>query len=111
MSEYSRAEMLFVAMTRPALVWGVPFEGLAANVLLTFAAGLELQGPTIWRSPFMFWLAGLPIHFLMQRLTSHDYHWFRTIRIWALTTGTGRTTLESLPTQRARSAKEIASSV
>ena len=111
MSEFSRSEMLFVAMTRPALVWGVPFEGLAANVLLTFAAGLELSGPTIWRSPFMFWLAGLPIHYAMQRLTSFDYHWFRTVRLWAQTTGTGRTTLESLPTQRPRSIKDIASSV
>ena len=58
----------------------------------------------------MFWLAAVPIHMIMQRLTSYDYHWFRTIRIWALTTGTGRTTLESLPTQRPRSGREVASS-
>ncbi len=110
MSEHSRSEMLFVALTRPALVWGVPFEGAAINVLCTFAAGLELSGPTIWRSPIMFWLAAVPIHMIMQRLTSYDFHWFRTIRIWALSTGTGRTTLESLPTRRPRSGREVASS-
>ena len=47
---------------------------------------------------------------IMQRLTSYDFHWFRTVRIWALTIGTGRTTLESLPTRRPRSGREVASS-
>jgi hypothetical protein len=59
----------------------------------------------------MFWLAGLPIHFAMQRLTSYDYHWFRTISIWVQTTGAGRTTLVSLPVQRPRSGKGVATSV
>lgn len=110
MDDTGRSEVLFLALCRPSVVWGVPLEGLAINVMVVFFAGLELSGPTVWRSPFMFWAAGVPIHMIMQRLTSFDYHWFRTIRIWALTTGTGRTTLESLPTQRARSAMECASS-
>ena len=46
----------------------------------------------------------------LQRLTSWDYHWFRTVRLWVLTVCAGRTTLESLPTQRARSGREVASS-
>jgi type IV secretion system protein VirB3 len=109
-TEHDRSEILFLALTRPTLVWGVPFEGLAANVFLTFCAGVFLQAPTVWRSPMMFWLLGIPIHLGMQKLTSWDYHWFRTVRLWALTTGTGRTTLESLPTQRPRSAKGVPSS-
>ena len=44
-------EMLYLALTRPALTWGVPFEALALNVMVTFAAGLELSAPTILRSP------------------------------------------------------------
>jgi Type IV secretory pathway, VirB3-like protein len=36
-------EMLYLALTRPALTWGVPFEALALNVMVTFAAGLELS--------------------------------------------------------------------
>jgi type IV secretion system protein VirB3 len=106
-----QSETLLVALTRPALVWGVPLEGLALNVLVTFAAGLELQAPSPWRSPVMFWLASIPIHMIMQRATSWDYHWFRTIRIWALTSGTGRTTLESLPTQRGNNGQGCACSV
>jgi len=47
--------MLYLALTRLALTWGVPFEVLALNVMVTFAAGLELSVPTIWRSPGLFW--------------------------------------------------------
>jgi hypothetical protein len=46
----------------------------------------------------------------LRRLTSWDYHWFRTVRLWALTVCTGRRTLESLPTQPARSGRDVASS-
>ena len=77
--------MLYLALTRPALTWGVPFEALALNVMVTFAAGLELSAPTIWRSPVLFWAAAIPIHIGLRRLTSWDYHWFRTVRLWALT--------------------------
>jgi type IV secretory pathway VirB3-like protein len=110
MADRDRSEVLFLALCRPALTWGVPFEALALNVMVTFAAGLELSAPTIWRSPILFWAAAVPIHMVLQRLTSWDYHWFRTVRLWVLTTGAGRTTLESLPTQQARSGREVASS-
>jgi type IV secretory pathway VirB3-like protein len=103
-------EMLYLALTRPALTWGVPFEALALNVMVTFAAGLEFSAPTIWRSPVLFWAAAIPIHMGLRRLTSWDYHWFRTVRLWALTVCTGCRTLDSLPTQPARSGREVASS-
>src|SRR5271163_651705 len=101
-------EMLYLALTRPALTWGVPFEALALNVMVTFAAGLELSAPTIWRSPVLFWAAAIPIHMGLQRLTSWDYHWFRTVRLWALALRTKE--LDPLPTQRARSARGVATS-
>jgi type IV secretory pathway VirB3-like protein len=109
-ADRDRSEVLFLALCRPALTWGVPFEAVALNVMVTFAAGLELSAPTIWRSPILFWAAGVPIHMVLQRLTSWDYHWFRTVRLRVLTVCAGRATLESLPTQRARSGREVASS-
>jgi type IV secretory pathway VirB3-like protein len=109
-ADRDRSEVLFLALCRPALTWGVPFEAVALNVMVTFAAGLELSAPTIWRSPILFWSAAVPIHMALQRLTSWDYHWFRTVRLWVLTVCAGRTTLESLPTQRVRSGREVASS-
>jgi type IV secretory pathway VirB3-like protein len=104
-------EMLYLALTRPALTWGVPFEALALNITVTFIAGLELSAPTIWRSPIMFWAAAAPLHMALRRLTSWDYHWFRTLRLWGLTVCTGCRTLESLPTQPARTGRGIASTV
>ena len=102
-------EILFLALTRPALVWGVPLEGLALNVFGCFTAGLYLQAPTIWRSPVMFWAAVIPIHFAMRFFTSWDYWWPRTLRLWALKAAYH--TLPSLPTMPARRSEEMASSV
>ena len=104
-------ETLFLALCRPPLTWGVPFEVLAMNVLGSFVAGLWLQGPSLYRSPLMFWAMGIPIHMALRRLTAWDYHWHRTLRLWALTFGSGHFTLESLPTSRARSGEDCASSV
>ena len=102
-------EILFLALTRPALVWGVPLEGLALNVFGCFTAGLYLQAPTIWRSPVMFWAAVIPLHFAMRWATSFDYHWPRTLKLWALKTG--HHTLPSLATKPPRHGEELASSV
>jgi type IV secretory pathway VirB3-like protein len=109
-ANHNRSEICFLALTRPSLVRGVPVECLAANVLVTFLSGLWLSAPTIWRSPIMFWLAGIPIHVICQRLTSRDWHWARTFRLWSMTVGTGRTVLHSLPTQPPTKAGDIPTS-
>lgn len=104
-------ESLLLALTRPALFMGVPAEAAALNFFVTFFSGALLSGHTIWRSPFVFWLAGIPIHLTMRRMVSRDYFAFRTARLWAVTFGAGVTTLECLPTRRPTSGKRIASSV
>jgi type IV secretory pathway VirB3-like protein len=110
LSNNFRQDLCLLALTRPALTWGVPFEALALNVMVTFAAGLELSAPTVWRSPILVGVAAVPVHMVLRRLTSWDYHWFRTVRLWALTVRIGSATLESLLTQPARSGREVASS-
>jgi type IV secretory pathway VirB3-like protein len=102
-------EILFLALCRPALVFGVPFEALGLNVFCCFLAGAYLAAPTIWRSPIVFWLAAVPIHFALRQLTSYDYHWARTARLWVM--GLSCRVLYSLPSRRPRSAGEVASSV
>ena len=102
-------EILFLALTRPALTWGVPFEALAANIMLSFFAGAELSAPTIWRSPMMFWAMSIPIHLALRQLTAWDYHWCRAIRLWALTLG--RPSLESISWETPRHYREVPSSV
>ena len=102
-------EILFLALCRPALVWGVPFEALGLNVFVCFLLGAYCSAPTIWRSPVMFWLAAIPIHFALRQLTSYDYHWNRTLKLWVM--GLSCQVLQSLPTTRARKASEVSTSV
>ena len=102
-------DALYLALTRSALKWGVPFEVLMLNVLLSFSAGVFLQAPTIWRSPIMFWLMGVPIHFALRELTGWDYHWFRTMKLEALSLRVAALTV--LPTSLPRRFQDIPSSV
>ena len=105
-----RREVLFLALCRPPLVWGAPIEAFVVNVAVTVVAGMVLSAPVWYRAPFFYWAACVPIHYVIRQVTSYDYHGFRTVRLWLETTGIGRTTLDSLPTQRPRTAAEIATS-
>jgi type IV secretory pathway VirB3-like protein len=102
-------EPLLLALTRPAMFWGVPAEAALTNLLVSFFSGALLSDHTIWRNPFMFWAVGVPVHMAMRRMISRDYHAFRTVWLWMVTFGDG--TLESLPTRRPTSGKRCASSV
>lgn len=102
-------DILYLALTRPALWFGVPIEALAINVVACFLAGAELSAPTIWRSPLMFWAASIPIHFGLRRFTAWNYHWAREFRLWLMTCW--RPSLYSLPIRPVQSAREITSSV
>jgi type IV secretion system protein VirB3 len=106
-----RREILFLALTRPALVWGCPIEAVIVNVCVTLLAGMILSAPVWYRAPFFYWAMCVPVHLIIQRVISWDYHGFRTLRLWLETTGIGRTTLAGLPTQHSRTATECASSV
>lgn len=102
-------DILYLALTGPALCWGVPVEGFALNLLARFVAGAYLQAPTIWRSPFMFWAVALPIHYLMRHFTARDFHCARTLRLWFLSAA--HPTLYSLPIRQARDARDIATAI
>jgi len=47
----------------------VPFEALALNAMVTFAAGFEPSAPTIRRSPILFRAAAVPVHTLLRNLS------------------------------------------
>lgn len=106
-----RREILFLALTRPALLWGCPIEAVIVNVGVTLLAGMILSAPVWYRAPFFYWAMCVPVHLIIQRVISWDYHGFRTLRLWLETTGIGRTTLAGLPTHPARSSKEVPTSV
>ena len=48
-------DMLFLALTRPAMVWGVTYSFLVINLVLT---GMVF----VWTGSFLALLAGVPVH-------------------------------------------------
>jgi type IV secretion system protein VirB3 len=70
-------DILFLILTRPPLRWGVPFEALICNGVLTFFIGLWLGSP-------LYWLIGVVIHFPMRVIASKDHNFFRVYRLWLM---------------------------
>jgi type IV secretory pathway VirB3-like protein len=70
-------DTLFLILTRPPTRWGVPFEALICNGILTFFIGLWLGNP-------LFWAVGLIIHFPMRVIASKDHNFFRIGRLWLM---------------------------
>jgi type IV secretion system protein VirB3 len=69
-------DTLYVAMTRPAMRWGVPLEGLVVNIVFTLLVTCVFIG----RPPGF--AIGFVIHFIMREWTRHDPHFFRRWRLW-----------------------------
>src|ERR1700722_7501400 len=69
-------DTLYVAMTRPAVRWGVPLEGLAVNIAFTVLVTCLFIG----RPPGF--AIGFILYFVMRELTRHDPHFFRRWFLW-----------------------------
>jgi len=104
-------DTLFLALTRPPMKWGVPYEGFVCNVVGSFLIGLWLGSP-------LYWPICLIIHVPMRALTSLDHNFFRVRRLQIQTKGAsvgsdmwGGSSLAALPVWPARSASEVRGSV
>ena len=73
-------DTLFLALTRPPMTFGVPFEGFLANLFLSFFVGL-------WGDNPFYWLICIVIHFPMRVIASADHNFFRVWRLWLVTKG------------------------
>jgi len=73
-------DILFVALTRPTTMWGVPYMAFIiqfmAVTLVFLAAG----------NPFYLLLA-IPVHGILYLISAHDPGIFDSIFIWMKTTG------------------------
>jgi type IV secretion system protein VirB3 len=69
-------DALYIAMTRPAMRWGVPVEGVAVNVAFTaIVTCLFIHRPPGFAIGFF-------IHFVLRELTRHDPYFFHRWRLW-----------------------------
>ena len=110
------SDTCFIALTRPAMKWGVPLEGFLVNLCVTFLFSAwfnHLAPPPAW------WIGiGVPVHFVMRYATSVDYNFFRVWRLFVETKGRslateewGGSSLSPLPARWPRQARELAISV
>jgi type IV secretion system protein VirB3 len=104
-------DILYLACTRPALKFGVPFEGFVVNMCGTLIIGMILGSP-------LYWVIGIAIHFPMRIITDIDHNFFRIWRLWFGTKGAaiggdlwGGSALSPLPVGLPRKAKELVSAI
>ena len=71
---------LFLALTRPPMKFGVPFEGFLANIIISFFVGLWLDNP-------FYWAVCIVVHFPMRVLASLDHNFFQLGKMWLITKG------------------------
>ena len=109
-------DVLYIAITRPAMKMGVPIEGLSANFIISYMVYNYVgHGSVVWS------LATLPIfpivHFLMRIFVAWDHNIFRIARLWLelgipITTRTwGGKFLAAIPHHLPSSPRDIATSV
>jgi type IV secretory pathway VirB3-like protein len=55
--------------------WGVPYEGLAMNFVITWLGGMYAGSP-LW------WLGGIVVHQAMKPLANKNPNFFREWRMW-----------------------------
>ena len=81
-------DMLYLAITRPAMKLGVPVEGLCLNLLVCYLGFLWVAHANPITVSGVICLLMLPIvHFTMRLLVSIDHNLFRIIRLAAETRG------------------------
>lgn len=103
-------DTLFVAMTRPTVKWGVPFEGFVANAILT--GGVTVG---IVHSPPGF-LIGVCVHFALREICRINPHFFHQANLYQATKMRsltkhiwGGSRLQPSPTQVRRAAEMVTS--
>jgi type IV secretion system protein VirB3 len=72
-------------MTRPAMKYGVPWEGYLANII-----GTLLITIVFIQTPVGFFI-GFGVHFVLRELCRTDPHFFWRWRLWLDTKGRART--------------------
>lgn len=96
---------LFLAVTRPAMKWGVPMEGYFLNLFGTFIFGMVMGSPLWWGLFFV-------VHLPMRALANRDPTFFRELRLWLETKGSNiHGALAAMPNRRPTRAEELASAV
>ena len=74
-----QVDSLAVAFTRPSTKWGVPFEALVANLIVS-AEAMVLAHDALWMG------LSVPVHGICYLITLNDPRAFEVLALWLRTT-------------------------
>lgn len=73
-------DVLFVAMTRPATMWGIPLTAFVIEFMATTLIFLAIGNP-------LYLALALPIHAILYLMSSNDPGVFNSLFLWMKTIG------------------------
>ncbi len=78
-------DVLFVGLTRPATMWGIPYGAFVIEFMATTLIFLAIGNP-------LYLLIAAPIHGVLYLISAHDPEVFNSIAIWLNTSAKCRNT-------------------
>ena len=76
-------ESLYVGLTRPATMWGVPYVAFVIEFMLTTLIFLAVGNP-------LYLLLAIPIHGILYLISANDAGIFSSMFLWVKTIGRSR---------------------
>ncbi len=71
---------LFVGLTRPATIWGIPYEAFVIEFMIVTVIFLAVGDP-------FYMLLIVPVHAVLYLISAHDSNAFGSFFIWTKTIG------------------------
>lgn len=71
---------LFVGLTRPATVWGIPYSAAAVEIMVTMVVFLAVGNP-------LYLLLAVPIHLVLYMMSANNPGRFNSLKVWIITVG------------------------
>jgi len=109
-----KKDRLFMAITRPTTMKGVPFEGMVFNIVLSWFAyfGIGHANPITIRGALSMTVFPV-VHYTMRLAMSLDHNMFRIVRLYAETHGfqpRGSSVLWAMNSYAPKKARDLPSS-
>ena len=84
-TQHIYSDPLFVGLTRPATIAGIPYAAFVVEVMVTTLVFLAVGNP-------LYLLLAAPIHAMLYLVSAHDPGIFNSLWVWMNTNGRCRNT-------------------
>ena len=107
MADEITQDSLFIACTRPPMLWGVPMQAAIGNAMAVMMLFILVKNP-------LYLTIGILTHWFMRQIVSRDYNMFGVWGLWFMTKARatdvkrwGGSSISPHPAERAQSHREI----